>query len=217
MSQAEILESLKQAVIDGEVDLAKEMCSKALQTGIDPMVAIEKGLQPGLQVVGDAFGRGESFIPELIAAAQVMEASSGILNKEIEKSGRTVKSLGLLAIGTVKDDIHTIGKSIVGAIFKAAGFDIIDLGIDVPVDAFVKVVEEKQPTLLGLSSLLTTTVAQQKMVIDALKGKGLRSKVKIMIGGGAVTQDWADEIGADIYGQNAQDGLMKAKKALNLA
>jgi len=210
----EILEGLCKAIIDGESEIAEEWAHKALKEKIDPVKAAEEGLGKGLKVVGDAFSRGEAFIPDLVLAGEAMTGSSKILEAEIERTGAKVRSSGVVVIGTVAGDLHNIGKTLVSTLFKAAGFSVCDLGIDVPVEKFVNAVKENEPDILGLSSLLTTTIKEQKAVIDALKESGIRSKVKVMVGGGAVTQEWADKIGADAYGEDAQDAVEKGKQLL---
>jgi corrinoid protein of di/trimethylamine methyltransferase len=216
MEENEILEGLCQAIIDGEPNDAVNWANKALKEKIDLIKAAEEGLGKGLRFVGDAFGRGEAFIPDLVLAADAMKAGSRILEAELEKTGVKIKSLGIIVIGTVAGDLHDIGKTLVSTLFKAAGFTVYDLGIDVPTEKFVTAVKEKKPDILGLSSLLTTTIKEQKVVIDALKEAGIRDQVKVMVGGGAVAHEWADKIGADSYGEDAQDAVEKGKQLLKV-
>lgn len=215
MSEAEIMENLCNAIVTGEAEEAEKWARVALEERIDPVKATEEGLGKGLRIVGDAFGRGEAFIPDLVLAAEAMKAGSKILEAEIERMGMKVKSAGTLLIGTVAGDLHDIGKTLVSTLYKAAGFTVHDLGIDVPAERFITAVKELNPDILGLSSLLTTTTKEQKKVIDSLKAAGIRDQVKVIVGGGAVTQDWANKIGADAYGEDAQDAVVKGKKLIN--
>jgi corrinoid protein of di/trimethylamine methyltransferase len=214
--QDEIIEKMKQAVIQGNVQFAEELAREALEKGIDPILAIEEGFLKGIRKVGDDFGEGILFLPELVQGGDACKAGITILEGEIRKTGGQWKALGTLAIGTVNDDIHDIGKTLVASFFKASGFNVIDLGVNVPKETFVDAVRTHQPDLLGLSSLLTTTVREQKYVIEALESADLRSKVKVIIGGGAVAPGWAEEIGADGYGQDPQEGLALAKDLLSI-
>jgi len=209
----EIFNQLKEAVFFFEVDKAKELAEKIVQQGIDPVEALERGLADPLREVGDRFETGEAFITELIASAEVMEAGSEILNKEIARRGADKKSVGKFLIGTVEGDIHSIGKNIVATLLTASGFDVIDLGTDVPTWTFVEKVKELEPDILGLSALMTTTMIKQREIIGALKDTGLREKVKIIVGGAPVTEDWVKQIGADAAGLDAGSAV---KLALSL-
>jgi corrinoid protein of di/trimethylamine methyltransferase len=168
-----------------------------------------------LKEIGDMFGKGEIFLPELMAAAQAAEASVKVLNEEIAKRAQTRKSLGKFLIGTVAGDIHSIGKNIVATLLRVAGFEVIDLGVDVPAEVFIEKVKELNPDIVGLSALLTTTMNEQKKIIEKLDEQGLRAKVKVMVGGAPVSQQWAKEIGADACGLDAQDAVEKAIKLIN--
>jgi 5-methyltetrahydrofolate--homocysteine methyltransferase len=216
MEQNEILDGLRQAVIDGEREAAERWANSAVHERMDPILAIEEGVRKGLGVIGDAFHREEIFLPELVRVGEVAMAVSAILEKELEKTNARVPTYGVMVIGTVAGDLHDLGKNLVSILFKTAGFSVIDLGIDVPTERFADAVKEYKPHILGLSSLLSTTVNEQKVVIDAISKAGLRSQVKVMVGGGVVTQDWADEIGADGYGEDAQEALEIGRKLLGL-
>jgi corrinoid protein of di/trimethylamine methyltransferase len=199
----EIFNQLRDAVFFFEVEKAKELAEKVVELGIDPVEALETGLADPLREVGDRFETGEAFITELIASAEVMEAGSEILNKEIAKQGADRQSVGRFLIGTVEGDIHSIGKNIVSTLLTASGFEVIDLGIDVPTWTFVEKVKELEPDILGLSALMTTTMVKQKEIIGALMDTGLRSNVKIIVGGAPVTEEWVEQIGADAAGLDA--------------
>jgi trimethylamine corrinoid protein len=206
----EILEGLEEAVRNFDEDRAKDLSEKAVEEGIDPVEALEEGLAKALREIGDRFGRGDAFITELIAAAQVMEAGSEVLNKEIERRGASRKSLGRFLIGTVEGDIHSIGKNIVKTMLTAAGFEVIDLGVDVNTETFIEKVREMKPDILGLSALMTTTMIKQREVLNALREAGLRKKVKVIVGGAPVTEDWVKEIGADACGLDAGSAVQTA-------
>ena len=206
----EIFNQLKEAVFFFEVDKARELAEKIIEQGIDPVEALEKGLADPLREVGDRFETGEAFITELIASAEVMEAGSEILNKEIARRGADKKSVGRFLIGTVEGDIHSIGKNIVATLLTASGFEVIDLGTDVPTWTFIEKVKELEPDILGLSALMTTTMIKQKEIIGALKDTGLREKIKIIVGGAPVTEEWVKEIGADAAGLDAGSAVKLA-------
>jgi len=212
MSEAEIIEGLKKAVLNYDVEAAAELAKKAVDAGIDPVKAIEEGLAAGIREVGEKFGRKEIFLPELIMAAETMNSGLKVLEPEIKKRKTERKSMGKVLIGTVAGDIHDIGKTIVAAMLTANGFEVIDLGVDVPTETFVEKVKEHQPQILALSALLTTSMPMQKEVIEALEKAGLRDKVKVMIGGAPTSREWAKEIGAEGYGANAAEAVEIAKK-----
>ena len=212
----EIIEKLEKAVIEGDSERAKQCSARAVEEKIDLVRAIEEGLIKGVRKVGEDFGKGILFLPELVQAGDACKAGISILEEEIRKAGGKWKAVGTLVIGTVLNDLHDIGKSLVASFFKASGFNVIDLGVNVSKEIFVKAVIDYQPDLLGLSSLLTTTLNEQKYVLVALEEAGLRSKVKILIGGGAVPPNWAEEIGADGYGQDPQEAIMIAKELLGI-
>ncbi|RLI15137.1 hypothetical protein DRO49_05650 [Candidatus Bathyarchaeota archaeon] len=207
MEKEELLKRMEEAVKAYDEEEARRLAEEAVRMGVDPVEALEQGLAKGLREVGDRFGRGEAFITELIAAAQAMEAGAEILNREIERRGAARESVGRFLIGTVEGDIHSIGKNIVATMLKAAGFEVIDIGVDVPTQTFVEKVKELKPDILGLSALMTTTMVKQKEVIEALKEAGLRDQVKIIIGGAPVTEEWAREIGADAVGLDAASAV----------
>jgi corrinoid protein of di/trimethylamine methyltransferase len=209
----DIFIQLKEAVFFYEVEKARELAEEVVRLGIDPVEALEVGLAQPLREVGQRFESGEAFITELIASAEVMEAGADVLNKEIVKRGANRDSVGKVLIGTVEGDIHSIGKNIVSTLLNASGFEVIDLGIDVPTWTFVEKVKELNPDILGLSALMTTTMVKQKEVIGALMDTGLRQRVKIIVGGAPVTEEWAKEIGADAAGFDAGSAV---QLALNL-
>ena len=206
----EIFKELKEALFFFEVEKAVALAEKVVEQGIDPVEALEEGLAKPLREVGNRFETGEAFITELIASAEVMEAGAEVLNREIARRGANRESAGRFLIGTVEGDIHSIGKNIVATLLNASGFEVIDLGTDVPTWTFVEKVKELEPDILGLSALMTTTMAKQKEIIGALTDAGLRSNVKVIVGGAPVTEEWVQEIGADAAGFDAGNAVQKA-------
>ena len=211
--EAEIIRKLKESILQFEAENARIWATKAVAEGVDPAKAAN-ALTEAIREVGEAFGRGDIFLPELVSAADAMKQAMPVIEEGLKKAGKKRKTLGTLVIGTVEGDIHDIGKAIVAALFEASGFQVIDLGINVPAKAFVDAVKLHKPDLIGLSALLTTTAPQQKVVINSLQEAGLRNKVKVIVGGGAITQDFADRIGADGYGANAVEGVQVAVQLL---
>jgi methylmalonyl-CoA mutase cobalamin-binding domain/chain len=186
------IQNLEQSIIDGDVESAAKWAQQALNA--------------------------ELFLPDLILSSEAMKAASDILEEELKKSGVKVQSTGgKIVIGTVKGDAHDIGKTLVATLFKAYGFHVIDMGVDVPKEHFVEAVKEHQPDILGLSSLLTTSAAEQRDVIEALQKARLRSQVKIIVGGGAISEQWSKEIGADGYGGDAREAVDIGNKLLALS
>ena len=188
------------------------MAKKIIAMQMDPLLAIDDGIRKGLDIVEDGFRREEVFLPQLVMAGEAAMEGSAILEKALEKGAAKSRSSGVMVIGTVEGDIHAIGKTLVTTLFKTASFSVIDLGVDVPAEKFIEAVKAHSPDILGLSSLLTTTLREQKGVIDALVEAGLRDKVKVMVGGGVVTREWADKIGADAYGEDAMEAVEIGKR-----
>jgi corrinoid protein of di/trimethylamine methyltransferase len=209
-------DELAQTIIDGEEEECLRVINEGLARGIDPLNAVEKGLAKGINKVGDDFAEEIVFLPELIMAADVMKAGMKILDEKIKASGKERKSLGRIVLGTVKGDIHDIGKSVVGAVLQANGFDVIDLGTDVEEDTYIQAVIENNADCLGMSTLLTLPLETMGEVIEKMKEKGLRRNVKVIVGGCPVTQEFADEIGADAVGFDAKDAVKKVKQLLDV-
>ena len=186
---------------------------KAIEAGIDPLKAIDS-LITAIRQIGDAFGRGETFLPELIGAAASLQRAMPVIEAEILRKGTVRESLGRIVIGSVAGDMHNIGKSMVSSLMTAEGFSVHDLGIDISTEKFVEVVRDSQPDILAMSALLTTTAPEAKKVIEALEEAGLRDQVKIMIGGGAITEEFTETIGADGYDATAPGAVVVARKLL---
>ena len=208
----EKLEQIKEAVLSMDVDVVKTAVKEALEAGINPLDLIQDGLTPAVNKVGELFEKGECFLPELIGTAEAMKAGLAIVQPLLTASNQVQKKLGKIVIGTVCDDVHDIGKNIVSAMLSTQGFDVIDLGINVPDEEFIKTVEKEQPDILGLSALLTTTMVHQQSVIEKLEAQNLRNKVKVIIGGAAVTPEWTAKIGADDYAADVIEAVEKCKK-----
>ncbi len=210
----ELLEAMKQSVIDGDPDRARELCQRGLSGGLNPLDAINRGFVVGLNAVGAQFEEGDMFLPDLVLAGEAMKAATAILEPEIRKSGKSRETLGKVVLGTVKGDIHEIGKTLVGTMLSANGFEVFDLGVDVPIEAFALRAKEFDADIVGVSALLTTTMTGQKGIIESLERHGLRPRVKIIIGGAPVTQSWSSEIGADGFGKDALAAVALAKSLL---
>jgi corrinoid protein of di/trimethylamine methyltransferase len=199
----ELFDAMRQSVIDGDATAAKALAEQALAEGIDPLVAIDEAFVPGIRYVGEQFRCGELFLPDMMLAARAMQTAIGVLEPEMMARATQRKIAGRVVIGTVQGDIHEIGKNLVGMMLTANGFEVHDLGVDVSPDRFVEKAKEVGADLVGVSALLTTTMTGQRTVVEALTAAGLRPGVKVMVGGAPVTKAWADEIGADGYGEDA--------------
>jgi len=203
------LDKLVQCVVDADMDNVKGLVEEGISDGVAPSVLLKEGLIKGLDIVGEKFESGDLFLPEMLAAAMTMKTGVEVLKPHL--TGEETETAGTVVIGTVQGDVHDIGKNLVAMMLEGAGFEVIDIGIDVSAEDIVKAVEEKKPQILGLSALLTTTMPALKTTIDALKEAGLRDKVKVMVGGAPVTQDYADEIGADGYASDAAGAVTLAR------
>lgn len=203
------LTEISESLIAGNAPKVKQLVESALAEGVKASDIVVNGLIPGMAVIGEKFKVNEIYVPEVLIAARAMNAGLAILKPLLASSG--FEPIGRVAIGTVKGDLHDIGKNLVAMMLEGAGFEIVDLGIDVSPEKFVNAVVEKAPTHIAMSALLTTTMPAMKDTIDALKAAGLRDKVKVMIGGAPVTQKYADEIGADGYSSDASSAVDLAK------
>jgi 5-methyltetrahydrofolate--homocysteine methyltransferase len=212
----ELLSRLKEAVVNGDPDEVSKLCRKVIEVGIDPLEAIEKALVVAIRELGDKWIRGEAFIADLVAAADAMKVGLAILKEDLIKKGKTMKYVGRAVIGTVEGDIHDIGKTIVATLWEVAGFEVIDLGVDVSPQKFVEAIKQYNPDIVGMSALMTTTMIKQKETIEAIKAAGLRDKVKIVVGGAPTTEEWAREIGADGWAPDAISSVELVKKLLGV-
>ena len=212
MPNDRLYQDMAQAVIDGVPDRARQLAGEALRAGIDPLDAIDQGFKPGMDVVGEGFARGELFIPDLMMSGEAMKAAIATLEPELLARQQQRQILGKVVIGTVQGDIHEIGKTLVATMLAAAGFEVYDLGVDVSAQQFLDKVREVGADVLGLSALLTTTILNQETVILTLKEAGLRDEVKVIIGGVPASPEWAEEIGADAYAENATEAVEVVKQ-----
>jgi corrinoid protein of di/trimethylamine methyltransferase len=207
----ELFKKMAQTVLDGDSDAAVVLAKQAIDAGIDPLEAITKGYVAGVNEVGESFSCGQAFLPELVMAGEAMKAAVATLEPEMKKRGLVRTMLGKVVLATVEGDIHEIGKSLVGTMLSASGFQVFDLGVDVPAARIIAKVQEVGADIVGLSALLTTTMVKQKEVIDQLDKLGLRKKVKVMVGGAPVTRDWVQKIEADGYSEDAIGAVGLAK------
>ena len=212
-----LFDSMARSIIDGEADLAVELAKQAVAEGIDPLDAITLGFVQGVNTVGESFSCGEAFLPELVMAGEAMKAAVATLEPEMARRGTKREVVGKVVLATVEGDIHEIGKTLVGTMLSASGFDVVDLGVDVPASKIVAKVKEVNANLVGLSALLTTTMVKQKEVIDALDKEGLRRNVKVMVGGAPVTREWVQKIEADGYAEDAIGAVNIAKQLIDAA
>ena len=212
----ELFEAMTQSVIQGDEDAAADLARQALAQGIDPLVAINQGFVVGINQVGAQFSCGDMFLPELVAAGEAMKMAVAVLEPEMARRGTHRQILGKVVIGTVEGDIHDIGKTLVATMLAAGGFQVYDLGVDVPIEKFVEKAREVGADIVGLSALITTTMGRQKDVIEALDDVGLRPQVKVMVGGAPVTRQWAAEIGAEGYSEDAVGAVNVAKQLMGV-
>lgn len=211
MDQHELLDDLKKAMVALDQEEVVSKTTMSLAEGVSPLEIIQNGLMPGLNEIGELFENEEIFLPELMKSAKVFQSAMDLLRPKIQEQGGGVEKKGTIVIGTVKGDMHYIGKDIVKLLMETAGFEVHDLGVDVDPFAFIVKADEVNADIIALSALLTTTLVGQKDIIEALEGQGKRNKFKVIVGGGAVTQDWSDEIGADGYAENAYGAIRLAE------
>jgi corrinoid protein of di/trimethylamine methyltransferase len=211
----EIFDQLAKAVKEFSSENAADWARKAVEAKLDPLQAVE-ALTGAIKDVGDAFAAGDYFLPELLGAAEAMQSAMPILNEEIRKGPGEIASAGKVVAGTVAGDIHNIGKSIFCTLLSAEGFEVFDLGVDVPLDRFLGAIKEHEPDIVAMSALLTITASEQKKVIEALEKRGVRNSLKVLVGGAAISEQFADSIGADGYGATAVGGVRLARDLLGV-
>jgi corrinoid protein of di/trimethylamine methyltransferase len=217
MAQGDVLCAISAAVQQGDDDACVAGARQALAQGVSPLTIINEGLTAGIRIVGEKFGSGEMFLPELMMAMKTMKEGIKVVEPELKKAKLEQKSLGKVVIGTVKGDIHDIGKNIVASLMELAGLSVVDLGINVPAETFVKRAVEEKADVVGLSAMLTTTMQEQRTVVKALEAAGVRGKVKVVIGGAPVSEEWAREIGADGRGANAELAVQLVRRLMGAA
>lgn len=203
------LYALKMAIVDGDDDLAAEKAREALEQGLDPLEVLAHGISPGIQRAGELWEADRYFLPDVVLSAEAFKAAMKVVEPRLRERKEDSPAKRFV-IGVVKGDMHDLGKSLVVALLAPAGFDVIDLGVDVPLEKFVEAVEEVKPDILGLGAYMTTTMLEMKQVIAELDRRGLRAGLKVMVGGVPTSQEYADEIGADAWGKDALDAARKA-------
>ncbi|MCS6907377.1 MAG: corrinoid protein [Anaerolineales bacterium] len=196
-----ILKQIYESVVNGDASSVEELVQQALKAGIAPEAILNEGLIAAMQRVGKLFEEGEFFVPEMLVAARAMQAGLNVLRPIL--SEKDIQPIGKIVIGTVKGDLHDIGKNLVAMMLEGAGFQVIDLGIDVPPQKFIEAIQEHQPQIVAMSALLTTTIGNMRLTIDEITKAGLRERVKVMVGGAPVTEGYARQIGADGYAPDA--------------
>ena len=214
MGKKEILENLITTISERNKDMAKENAKTALDAGIDPLEAVDQGLSKGMEIVGAKFEREEFFLPELLMAVDTFNVAMEIINPAIEAKKQKVIKKGTVLLATVKGDLHNIGKNIVSTVLEINGFEVVDIGIDQSTINIIEEAEKNKADIIGLSSVMTTTMPNQKELIDVLEEMKVRDKYFVLVGGGPVTQKWADEIGADGYGDTAVDAVNISRELL---
>jgi 5-methyltetrahydrofolate--homocysteine methyltransferase len=212
---SEIYEKLSTAVLEGDADKAHKLVEQGLKQGLSPKEILDNGLIVGMDEVGARFKRGDMFVPEVLMSADSMAAGLEILRPLLIESG--VEMLGKVVMGTVKGDLHDIGKNLVSMLCEGAGFEIVDIGFNAEPEKFIEAIKQHQPQVVGMSAMLTTTMRAMGQTIKAIEEAGLRDKVKVMVGGAPVDKDFADAIGADGYGSNAPSGADLAKQLVGAA
>lgn len=206
--------AMRQSIIDGAPDTASTLAQQAVATGVAPIDAINHGFVPGMHEVGEQFARGQMFLPDMMASAEAMRAAMAVLDPELKKRGSERPTAGVVVLGTTKGDIHEIGKTLVGTLLTANGFRVHDLGVDVSGEKFAAKAREVGADIVGVSALLTTTMRNQKTVVEALEKAGLRGQLKVIVGGAPVTRRWAEEIGADGYAKDAMSAVALAQEMM---
>jgi len=211
----DLFQDMAQSIIDGEPEAASELAQRAVDLGVDPMEAINRGFIVGVNHVGEKFSCGDMFLPELVGAGEAMKSAIAILEPEMSLRGMKREIAGRVVIGTIQGDIHDIGKTLVGTMLSAGGFEVYDLGIDVPIQKFIDKAREVDADIIGVSALLTTTMVRQKDVIKAIQDAGMSSHLKVMVGGAPVTRSWVEEIGADGYSEDAVGAVAVARQLMS--
>jgi trimethylamine corrinoid protein len=212
-----LFKDMAQSIIDGDSDISVELAQKSIELGIPPLDAITKGFVIGVNYIGDQFGAGEAFLPELVMAGEAMKAAVAVLEPELIKLGEARETMGRVVLATVEGDIHEIGKTLVGTMLSASGFEVTDLGVDQPAETIIGKALEIDAQIIGLSALLTTTMVRQRELIEELDKEGLRPRIKVMVGGAPITRDWATKIKADGTSEDAVGAVQLAKQLVGKA
>jgi len=213
----ELYKQMAQSIIEGDSDLAVELAQKSIELNMHPLDTITNGFVVGVNYIGDQFGAGEAFLPELVMAGEAMKAAVATLEPELLKLGEARETLGRVVLATVEGDIHEIGKTLVGTMMSAAGFEVTDLGVDQPASNIIGKAVEIDAQIIGMSALLTTTMVRQREVIEEMDKEGLRPRIKVMVGGAPITRDWYQKIKADGYSEDAVGAVKIAKELVGKA
>ena len=213
----ELYKQMAQSIIDGDSDLSVELAKKSIELNMHPLETITNGFVVGVNYIGDQFGAGEAFLPELVMAGEAMKAAVAVLEPELLKLGEAREIMGRVVLATVEGDIHEIGKTLVGTMLSASGFEVTDLGVDQPADKIIGKTLEIDAHIIGMSALLTTTMVRQREVIEELDKEGLRPRIKVMVGGAPITRDWFQKIKADGYSEDAVGAVKVAKELVGKA
>jgi corrinoid protein of di/trimethylamine methyltransferase len=208
----ELYKEMAQSIIDGETEQAIALAQKSIELQMHPLDTITKGFVVGVNYIGDQFGKGEAFLPELVMAGEAMKAAVAVLEPELLKLGEARELMGRVVLATVEGDIHEIGKTLVGTMLSASGFEVFDIGVDAPAEKIIGKALEVDAQIIGMSALLTTTMVRQREVIEELDKEGLRPRIKVMVGGAPITKDWAEKIKADGTSEDAVGAVKLAKQ-----
>ena len=210
----ELYKEMAQSIIDGEAEQAVALAQKSIELQMHPLDTITRGFVVGVNYIGDQFGKGEAFLPELVMAGEAMKAAVATLEPELLKLGEAREVMGRVVLATVEGDIHEIGKTLVGTMLSASGFEVYDIGVDAPAEKIIGKALEVNANLIGMSALLTTTMVRQREVIEELDKEGLRPRIKVLVGGAPITKDWAEKIKADGTSEDAVGAVKLAKQLL---
>lgn len=213
MTGDDALKGIEEAIVSGDKERSSQLVEEALRE-IDSLTIIQRGMMPAMEMVGDRFSCGEIFLPEMLMAAEAWNEAMTLLKPKMLAAGESVAKIGTVVIGTVQSDVHEIGKNIVATLLGTAGFEVHDLGVDIPASKFIGKAEEVDADIIAASAIMTTTMTYQRDILEHLMARGLRDKYIVLVGGGVVNQKWADEIGADGYGETAVEGVRVAKELL---
>jgi trimethylamine corrinoid protein len=211
-----LFQAMSESIVEGEEEQAAALAGQAVDEGIDPLDAINQGYIPGIEHVGKQFSQGTMFLPELVMAGEAMKAALKVLEPEMARRGSQRAYLGKVVLATVQGDIHDIGKTLVGTLLSSNGFQVFDLGVDVPLEVIVEKAREVEADLIALSALLTTTMINQRVLIRNLEEAGIRERFKVIVGGAPASDDWAEEIGADGFSSDAVGAVELARKLVQV-